>query len=183
MNRPTQCIALVSALCALLACSRGTSALGNGGTSPSTASAASGSTGGSNWIANATTACEKYLTPDVVATIWDHPEGQSKPFDTRSAGARACVYQSAHSGKNITITLNTDGPENFDGGRKYFVEPAPLPNVGDKASLTGDGIVAVKGNDRTCHIDAYGNVGDIKLSREALGQKFGEICDQLFALP
>ncbi len=145
-------------------------------------SAQAGTTAGGALVANGLSACEKYLTPDVIATIWSDPAGQSKAVDTGSPRSKSCVYQSAHSGQNIKITLTTDGPASFDAARKYLVNPAPLPNVGDKASLTGEGIVAVKGADRTCHIDALGNVGSVKLSRQALGQKFGEICNKLFAL-
>jgi hypothetical protein len=135
---------------------------------------------GGAWIANGVTACETYLTPDVVASIWGDPAGQSQPVDTRSPRSKACVFQS--SGHNIKIELNTAGPESFEASRQYLVDPAPLPNVGDKASLTGEGIVAVKGANRTCRIDTVANVGSVKLSREALGQKFGEICNKLFAL-
>ena len=167
MNRSTKYLTLVSAVCALVAASHGTPR---------------GSSGGP-WIANATTACEKYLTPDLVAAIWGTPGGQAKPVATGNPRVQACVFQSASPGRNIKITLNTDGPASFDAGQKYLVDPVPLPHVGDKASLTGDGIVAVKGTDRTCHIDTIGNIGSIKLSRQALGQKLGEICNQLFALP
>jgi hypothetical protein len=178
MKLPTRCIAFTGAVCTLVACSQDKSSSATGG--PSSSSAAGGSA--SDWIANATTACEKYLTPDVVATIWAKPAGRVKQVDTRSATAKECRFQ-ADSGFSITIALNTAGPESFDGGQKYLVDPLPLPNVGDKASITGDGIVAVKGPNRTCHIDAYSNSGSIQLSREALAQKFGEICNKLFALP
>ena len=165
MKLLTRCISFAGAVCTLVACSQDKSA-----------------SAGTDWIANATTACETYLTPDVVGTIWAKPAGRAKPVDTRSATAKECRFQ-ADSGFSITITLNTGGPESFDGGQKYLVKPLPLPDVGDKASITGDGIVAVKGSNRTCHIDALCNTGSIQLSRDALAQKFGEICNKLFALP
>ncbi len=148
---------------------------GHSNTSAQAGTAASGA-----WIANGLAACEKYLTPDVVALIWGDPAGQSKALDTRSSSSKACLFQSADH--NIRIQLSTDGPASFDAARQYLVDPAPLPNVGDKASLTGEGIVAVKGANRTCRIDTVANSGSVKLSRQALGQKLGEICNKLFAL-
>jgi hypothetical protein len=167
------------AICALAACSHGSSSSGTGGSSAHSAAAAVGSTVGGDWAANAATACEKYLTPDVIAGIWIHPGGHFKAGEDE----QACSYQSDNSGAAIAIMLAKDGPDSFDAGYKYLVDPAPLPNVGDRASLTANGIVAVKGDDRTCHIDVYGNHGSLKVSREALGQKLGEICNKLFALP
>jgi hypothetical protein len=46
-----------------------------------------------------------------------------------------------------------------DVGRKYLVDSVPLLTVGDKASLA---------ERASCRIDTVGNVGSIKLSREAL---------------
>ncbi|HEY7898947.1 MAG TPA: hypothetical protein VIC03_11090 [Gemmatimonadaceae bacterium] len=171
--------AITLALCAFAACSHSASSSESGGTSAKSAAAAGGSSAGGDWTANGATACEKYLTPDVVAGIWTHPASHFKAGDDGSA----CSYQSDDSGRSIAIMLAKDGPESFDAIFKYLVDPAPLPNVGDKASLTANGVVAVKGDNRNCHINVYGEDAALKVSREALGQKLGEICNKLFALP
>jgi hypothetical protein len=184
-------IVLVCALCALAACSKGgsgTSASESAGTTASAApesagtpasSASAGSSSASgNWVANGATACEKYLTPDVVAAILTHPAGRSKTL-----GAQGCDYETTDSGGSISITLTAAGPAAFDAEQKYFVNPIPLPGVGDKAVRHTTGIEAIKGEDRGCSIQAGGAPGSTKLTGEALAQKLGEICNKLFALP
>jgi hypothetical protein len=170
--------ALVLTLGALAACSHAASSSESGDTSGSSGSSAA-STAGGGWAANGATACEKYLTPDVVAAIWIHPGGHVKAGDDD----HSCGYQSDNSGRSIAIMLANDGPDSFNGGYKYLVNPVPLANVGDKASLTANGVVAVNGDDRTCHVDVYGEDAALKVSRETLGQMLGGICNKLFALP
>lgn len=44
-------------------------------------------------------------------------------------------------------------------------------------------ISAVKGHDRGCNISIVGVPEQMKIHDAALGQKLGEVCNQLFALP
>ena len=165
-------------MCALAACSQnhGSDTAGPGeGNAPANTPPISAQNG---WIANGAIACDKYLTPDVVAAILSHPAGQAK----RLSG-QACTFESSDSGGSISITLSNAGPAAFDQYQQYLVDPRPLAGVGDKASTSLTGIDAVKGNDRTCTIDAGGAPGSTKLTGGALAQKLGEICNKLFALP
>ena len=164
-------------LCALAACSQnhGSNTAGPGdGNAPASNRAAAPS----GWIANGATACDKYLTPDVVAAILSHPAGKAKRLSDQ-----ACTFESNDSGGSISITLSNAGPAAFEQYQQYLVDPRPLAGVGDKASSSFTGIDAVKGNDRTCTIDAGGAPGSTKLTGDALSQKLGEICNRLFALP
>jgi hypothetical protein len=97
--------------------------------------------------------------------------------------AQACSYTTIDSAGTISITLTNGGPPTYDAFQKYLVNPEPLPGVGDKAAQAVIGIVAVKGADRMCTIDAGGAPGSLQLHGAELGQKFGAICNQLFALP
>ena len=171
-------IALACTLCSFAACSQGASTSGSGGTSANAAAATSGSATGGDWVANGATACEKYLTPDVVAAILTHPAGKNKTLS-----AQACSYETTDSGGTIAITLASAGPEAFDQYQKYLVDAVSLPGVGDRASRSMTGIDAVKGDNRMCTIDAGGAPGSTNLRGEALAQKLGEICNKLFALP
>jgi hypothetical protein len=134
--------------------------------------------GSGTWTANGAGACDRYLKPDVVAAILNNPAGANKTLS-----AQACSYSTSDSGGAITITLTSAGPLAFDAYQKYLVNPQPLPGVGDKASQSMIGIVAVKGNDRNCSIDAGGAPDALRLQGAELGKKLGEICNQLFALP
>jgi hypothetical protein len=153
---------------AAAACHSGNT-LNQGGSSSSSSS-------GSGWIADGATACAKYLTPDVVAEILTHPAGHTKQLS-----AQACSYVNPDG--NIDITLSNGGLATFEDYQKYLVEPVPLAGVGDKALRSVSGIVAVKGADRTCKIDAGGTPTFTKLSSAALADKLGAICNKLFALP
>jgi hypothetical protein len=173
---PIYRIAIVCVLSALIGCSHGEPSSA-GSSAPRTAgtSTASSST---NWIANGSTACEKYLTPDIVAAILTHPSGSSKKLSTQ-----ACAYTTTDFGGNIDITLMQVGTAGLDMDLKNLPDPVPLSGVGDKAVRTLLGIEAAKGNDRMCSINAGGAPGSTKLNGEALAQKLGEICNKLFALP
>ena len=170
-------IATGAMLCALAACSQNHGS-NNVGPSDSSAAASNQAAPSNGWIANGATACDKYLTPDVVAAILSHPAGKTK----RLSG-QACTFESNDSGGNISITLSNAGSAAFDQYQQYLVDPRPLAGVGDKASSSLTGIDAVKGNDRTCTIDAGGAPGSTKLTGDALAQKLGEICNKLLALP
>jgi hypothetical protein len=137
-----------------------------------------GNAGAGAWIANGAQACERYLRQDVVAAILTDPSGASKTLS-----AQACSYTTTDSARTISITLTNGGPSTYDAFQKYLVNPEPLPGVGDKAAQSVIGIVAVKGADRMCTIDAGGAPGSLRLHGAELGQKLGAICNQLFALP
>jgi len=153
-----------AALCAAAGCS---------GSSASSAAAA-----GSHWTDNGATACDTYLTHELLNVVLTNPAGQSKKLSVQS-----CTYQTGDSGGSITITLTNAGLSAFDHYQQYLADPVPLPGVGDKASQSLIGIDAVKGADRGCDIDAGGAPGSLKLHGAELGQKLGAICNQLFALP
>jgi hypothetical protein len=137
-----------------------------------------GGAAGSSWVANGATACDAYLTQSVTADILTHPAGQSKKLSPQS-----CTYDTTDDGGSISVTLANAGPATFDSYQQYLANPVPLAGVGDKASQSMIGIVAVKGNDRMCTIDAGGAPGSLRLKGEELGRKLGAICNQLFALP
>jgi hypothetical protein len=157
-------IGVGAALCAATGCS---------GSSATAAAVA-----GNHWTDNGATACDTYLTHDLVSAVLTNPAGQSKKLSVQS-----CTYQTSDSGGSITITLTNAGLSAFDHYQQYLVNPVPLPGVGDKASQSIIGIDAAKGADRGCDIDAGGAPGSLKLHGAELGQKLGAICNQLFALP
>lgn len=132
----------------------------------------------SDWTANGATACDKYLTPDVVAAILVDPAGHSHRLT-----ATSCEYQTAHSG-NIGITLTVANVTAFRQQSKMIAGTNPMTGVGDAAYWNHAGAVSsVKGN-RGCDIEAFGVVFNAtKRSDEALGKQLGEICAKLFALP
>ena len=118
------------------------------------------------------------LSRDVAAAILNNPAGANKTLSPQ-----ACSYSTTDNGGTITITLTNAGPPAFDAYQKYLVNPQPLPDVGDKASQSMIGIVALKGTDRNCSIDAGGAPDALRIRGAELGRKLGEICNQLFALP
>ena len=128
--------------------------------------------GGDTWIHNGAGACERYLSLDVVAAILANP---TETIKTRSS--QACSYTTTDSGGTITITLSNAGPSAFDAYQKYLDNPVPLSGIGDKASQSVIGIIAVKGVDRSCSIDAGGAPGSLRLRGTELGQKLGAICN------
>lgn len=163
---------IAAAICVLAACSHGPATSGSSGGGKSNAS------NGSQWIANGNTACDKYLTPDVVAKILTHPAGK---VSLRTP--QACSYKSDDGGGSIGITLTNGGPAGYTARRPYTADPVPLAGVGDSAIRTMIGIEAVKGTDRGCSIDAGGAPGSTKVSGEALAKQLGDICNTLFAIP
>jgi len=157
-------IGVGAALCAATGCS--------GSSAPVAAGA------GRHWTDNGATACDTYLTHDLVSAVLSNPTGQSKKLSVQS-----CTYETTDSGGSITITLTNAGLPAFDHYQQYLADPVPLAGVGDKASQSVTGIDAVKGAHRGCDIDAGGAPGSLKLHGAELGQKLGAICNQLFALP
>lgn len=128
------------------------------------------------WIANGATACDTYLTTAVVAGILKNPAGHTKKLSPQ-----ACAYETTDFA-SISITLMAGGTTGLDMHMKYLADPVPLPGVGDKAVRTMIGIEAAKGADRMCSIDVMPPFATTT-SGEALAQKLGAICNQLFALP
>ena len=168
--------ALLGALCALTACGRDAST--SSSAPRASAATARRAPDGPNWTSNGATACERYLTPSVVAAILAHPAGR-----TKALSPQACTYETADNSGSLSITLTNAGPSAFDQYQQFLVDPVPLPGVGDKASRSRTGIDAVKGQDRTCTIDAVGPPGSTKLTGEALARELGAVCNALFALP
>jgi hypothetical protein len=126
---------------------------------------------GSAWIANGATACEKYLTPDVVSAILSGPAGPPQ-----RDGANSC-----HVGM-IYITLKVADIDVFRPGIPRIAFAHPIAGVGDAAFWNeAGGFSAVKGHDRGCDISVVG--APTKIQGAALGQKLGEICNKLFAIP
>ncbi len=149
-------------LCAAAACGQVASA--------SAPSGASGS--GHAWIVNGASACEKYLTPDVMAAILTVPAGHAQRLDDHSC----------HTGI-IYISLKLADIDVFRQELKMIAGVHLLANVGDGAYWNEAGAVsAVKGHDRGCDISVI-SPGQAKLHDAALGQALGAICNKLFALP
>ena len=129
--------------------------------------------GGSTWIANGATACEKYLKPDVVASILNAPAEPPKRLDAHSC----------HTGL-IYIYLKVADIDVFRLELPRIAGTHTMAGVGDGAYWNEAGAVsAVKGHDRGCDISVVAAPGQTKIQGAALGQKLGGICNQLFALP
>jgi hypothetical protein len=142
------------------------------GCSPNSGAGAAGP-----WVAQGAGACEKFLSPEVVATLFTQPGGV-----IRTTSPHACSFTTADGG-SLTITLSSAGPADFEEYQKYLGDPQPLPGVGDRASQSVLGVVAVQGADRHCSIDARGATGSLKLRGAELGRALGRICNRVFALP
>ena len=126
---------------------------------------------GNQWTANGASACEKYLTPDVVAAILLTPAGRPRQLGPNSCNAG-----------NIYITLNVANIDTFRQELPMITGVHQMNGVGDGAYWNEAGAVsAVKGHDRGCDISVIG--GAPRIHGAALGQKLGEICNKLFALP
>ena len=135
--------------------------------------AQSPSTKGQSWTANGATACAKYLTPDVLAAILRNPAGSPERLDA----------QSCRTG-SVYISLKVANIDVFRQEVSRIALAHPMAGVGDGAYWNQAGAVsAVKGHDRGCDISVLGAPGVTKIRDEALGQKLGEICNKLFALP
>ena len=136
-----------------------------------TAPALAAADGGSAWIANGATACEKYLTPGVVAAILRNPAGKPRRLDANSCNVGP-----------IYISLKVADIDVFRQEVPRIVGAHPMGGVGDGAYWNGAGAVsAVKGHDRGCDISVI-DPGAPKIHNAELGQKLGEICNKLFAI-
>lgn len=174
-------IAAASIACAIGGCAKeASSATDKSSAIPSNASpsATDASANGQDWTSNGATACDTYLTPEVVAAILLVPAGHSRRLD-----ARSCIYQTEHAG-SIGINLSVADIDVFRQEISRIVGTHPMSGVGDGAYWNAAGAVsAVKGHKRGCDISVVGAPNVTKIRDEALGQKLGEICNKLFALP
>lgn len=166
---------------AIAGCAKDASSAANTGGSPQSSASASDGNLASNatdWTANGATACDKYLTPDVVAAILVDPAGHSHRLT-----AQSCEFQTQHSG-NIGITLKVGNVDAFRQQMKMIAATNPMTGLGDAAYWNEAGAVSsVKGN-RGCDIEAFGVAfGATKLRGEALAKQLGGICAKLYALP
>lgn len=126
---------------------------------------------GGGWIANGATACEKYLTPDVVATILRSPAGHPRRLDANSCNVGP-----------IYIFLKVADIDVFRLTVQRIVGAHPISGVGDGAFWNEAGALsAVKGHNRGCDISVI-DPGAPKIHKAELGQKLGEICNKLFAI-
>ena len=173
------CLAAAIIAGALSGCAKEASSSTTGGVDQPSAPASGGDAATrSDWTANGATACDRYLTPDVVAGILVDPAGHSHRLT-----AQSCEYQTQHSG-NIGITLKVANVDAFRRQLKMIAGANPMTGLGDGAYWNQAGAVsAVKGN-RGCDIEAFGVAFNAtKLRDEALARQLGGICAKLFALP
>ena len=158
-------LALVAVIFELAACARAGTPADNG--------AASAGAANSAWVKNGASACQKYLTPDVLAAILLKPAG---------ATARINDGQACHTDA-IYINLKVADIDVFRQEVPRIVDTHPFAGVGDGAywNAAGTSVAAVKGHTRGCDISVIGAA--TKIQNEALAQKLGEVCNKLFALP
>jgi hypothetical protein len=130
-------------------------------------------TNGTGWTANGASACEKYLTPDVVAAILGKAPGPAVRIDAASCNTGS-----------IYINLLVADVDVFRQEIPRIVGAHSMAGVGDAAFWNQAGALsAVKGHARGCDISVIGEAYATKLHDEALARKLGEICNKLFALP
>jgi hypothetical protein len=126
---------------------------------------------GGAWVDNGATACEKYLTPDVVASILRNPGGPPRRLDANSCNVGP-----------IYITLKVADIDVFRQEVTRIFGAHPISGIGDGAYWNGAGALsAVKGHDRGCDISVI-DPGAPKIHNAELGQKLGDVCNKLFAL-
>ena len=126
------------------------------------------------WNANGATACEKFLTPQVMSAVLDDPSGAPTKDDATSC----------HRG-SIYIKLQSTNPATLKSEIPRIAFAHPMTGVGDVAFWNDAGATtAAKAPDRGCVVQAILAVAthDAKITGEALGQKLGAVCNQLFAL-
>jgi hypothetical protein len=133
----------------------------------------SAGTPGAQWIANGSTACERYLTPEFLASVLIKPEGVATKVDANSC----------HTGE-VYITLNVQSVDVFKLELPRIVGVTLISGIGDMAYWNHAGATsAVKGRDRGCDISVLNGPYLAKIHDGELGKKLGEICNELFALP
>jgi hypothetical protein len=127
--------------------------------------------GAGSWIDYGATACEKYLTPDVLASILSNPAGRPGKVDAHTCNVGP-----------IYITLSVADINEFRREIPRIAGAHPISGFGDAAYWNEAGAFSsVKGN-RGCKISVI-DPGAAKIHNAELGQKLGDICNKLFALP
>jgi hypothetical protein len=125
------------------------------------------------WTANGASACEKYLTPDIVGAILSKAPGPAVRIDAASCNTGS-----------IYVSLLVADVDVFKQEISRIVGAHPMTGVGDAAFWNQAGALSsVKGHDRGCNISVIGEAYATKLHDEALARKLGEVCNKLFALP
>jgi hypothetical protein len=128
---------------------------------------------GQGWVSNGSSACAKYLTPDILAAILIKPDGAPEKIDATSC----------HTGF-VYILLEVKSVDRFKLELPRIVGVNMIAGVGDSAYWNHAGTIsAVKGRDRGCQVSVLNGPYMAKIQDEALAKKLGEICNKLFALP
>jgi hypothetical protein len=137
---------------------------------------------GSGWANNGATACKKLLTPAFMAAILANPAGESQP----RADGHGCVFGGDGGDSPLLIELYEHiSTSDWDRLVKMnYRQAIAVSGVGDKAIRSDEGydFYAWKTGDRTCAVKLVPLGSTPKLAGDALAKKFGEICNQLFAL-
>lgn len=172
---------LSCAICACVACGQSASNSANKEDPSATAIGGAGADSSDidRWVKNGGTACDKYLTPDIVGAIFKDTQGQSHAQD-----AQTCIFEAAHQPNSdfptIWISLR-DGSNSVFDTDPTVRNGTPIGGVGDKAVRTlEDGVQAVK-HERICAVWVKPPNGH-KLKGDAMAQKLGEVCTKLFEL-
>lgn len=182
-------ILILLALCALAACSKGTSHSNHARNSaPAVAAEPSGATSSGN--AHLDT-CEVISAADVAGIIIAPVTGKAGP-DLMREGASdpaVCVYR-AQSGANLTITLGLGGEAEgaWMLATTYNGTKTPLAGVGEQALYSPEGTVLIaRKGDLSCRVDVVGYdnsdaMDSITKDRGArLAGKLGALCNKVFS--
>jgi hypothetical protein len=167
---PLRLLVIASAICACVACGS------DPGVNPSGDSLAD-SSNIDRWVKNGATACDKYLTPELISLLFKNPNGQSHAQD-----AQTCIFEAAHKPNTdfstIWISLS-DGSNSVFDTHSTTINGTPLAGVGDKAVRTREGGVKAVKRDRICDIFVKPPADN----NDAMAKKLGEVCTKLFELP
>jgi hypothetical protein len=123
------------------------------------------------WSANGGAACEKYLTPAVTDAILNSHAAPPKRTDPTSCNSFP-----------IYIKLSAANVATFRAQLPRIADAHPIGGIGEAAYWNGAGALSAVKGDRGCVINVL-VPGSAKVMGEALAQKLGAVCDQLFALP
>jgi len=123
------------------------------------------------WSANGGTACERYLTPAVTDAILNSHAGSPKRADATSCNSFP-----------IYIKLSAANVAAFRAQLPRVADAHPIVGIGDAAYWNEAGALSAVKGDRGCVINVL-VPGSTKVTGEALAQKLGAVCNQLFALP
>ena len=176
----------ICAICAVGACTQGAPSATAAASDKSSIAAADIGTNVSDdsaWQTNGGTACDKYITPDLVAEVLNMPAGKIEHTNPETCKVGAPDW---HNPASIQITLGShSNPGLFKATEQLRENLVPLPGVGDMATRSGNRtyvlVDALKGDHRSCSITAM--VSSAPLKSELMAQKLGAICNELFALP